>query len=177
MSNSTGHGYPETGEYMSLSSVRICMFIIRSHWKCCVLCQAPRTLMVAAWGPYEAGNWKPLVVFFFFGGGQVDRWKNGVDIWLNGGGITFPLHSRSFIERRGERKTGTENEGAALASCFRIQPHSSRSLRSAYSNYLKYHTPPHPHHNILTWLSILVKISVHQFWCPFTWSTICHIWK
>lgn len=136
-SNSAGRGDPETGEYMSLSSVRICMFIIRSHWRCCVLCQAPRTLLLTAWGPYEAGNWKPLVVWgVFFGGGQVERRKNGVDIWLNGGGIAFPLHSRSFIQRRrGGRKTGTEK--AVLASCFRIQPRSSRSLLSAYSNYLK----------------------------------------
>lgn len=75
----------------------------------------------------------------------MDRRKNGVDIWLNVGGITFPLHSRSFIQRRrGERKTGTENVEAVLASCFRIQSHSSRSLHSAYSNYLKQHTalPP-----------------------------------
>lgn len=68
------HRSPENEEYMSLSSVGIGMFIIRPLWKCCALCQVPHTLSLTAWGPYETGNWKPLVVGGLFGGPEAAGW-------------------------------------------------------------------------------------------------------
>lgn len=139
------HRSPETGEFMSLSSVGIGMFIIRPFWKCCALCQVPHTLSLTAWGPYETGNWKPLVGGLF--GRNWRRWmiECGMDIWLSGGGISPPLPppTKDFKERRrGESKTDTEMIEAkevSEAGCFRIQSHSSRSVH--YRNNLKQHIP------------------------------------
>lgn len=164
---------------MSLSSVGISMFIIRSFWKCCALCQAPHTLSLTTWGPYETGNWKSLFVGGLFGRSEVDREKGAVCTY---GWVVKGSHFLSTKGVKGDWNTGregrrrltqhTEDRGGFRgkllwdsAPLFKV----TASLSTQPCIIITYHV-----------CEIWPTVFFFLIWCLFTWrleSKICHIWK